>query len=147
MPRARRDPKDYDPEVDRFEEYLEITEDKSLIDVRTADELVEHLEDWFRHIEVPQVFWGALAKSMLAWMIEGKQFKKELLRPVRIVKMRRKVRLIRSREKWTKREIGLLRFRYGKPEEYSVKEIAENFGRSLRSIYNKANRLRFKRRD
>ncbi len=141
----RRDPKDYDPEVDRFEEYLEITEDKTLLDIKTAEELVESLERWFEHIEVPRVFWGSLARSMLAWMIESKQFRPELREPKRVVRIRKKVSLIRSRERWTKREIGLLRFRYLQPD-ITVKEIATAFGRSPKSIYTKAERLGLRRR-
>ncbi len=146
MPKTRRSPADYDPEIDRFEEHLEVTEDKTLIDIETSEELIAHLEDWFKHIEVPSVYWSALAKSMLAWMIESRQLGKEMQRPVRIVRAKKRVELIRAGISWGKREMGLLRYRYTRPEEFPVKKIAEDLGRSERSIYIKAHKLRIRRK-
>ncbi len=147
MAKVRRDPADYDPEVDRFEDWLESTEDMTLIKIEDIEELVEHLESWFvDELELDRKTWVGLARPMVRWMIESRKLSPRLLRPARVVRVKKRIRLLRSGQDWERWEEGRLRYRYQRPEKFSVKEIAQDIGRSERSVYIKAHKLKIKRK-
>lgn len=143
MPKSRRSPADYDDESMRYEEWLMANEGKSVEDLKNVNELIDSLEKWLRSIDV----YGKHALNFATPLIQNILSRTTIddrepeQREVEII---RDFRIRRTGKKWLNGELGFLQRNYIK-KNVSIEFIADEIGRSKRSIYNKANKLGLKR--
>lgn len=143
MTKNRRHPSDYEEESWRYEDWLMANEGKSVNELRNVNELIDSLEKWLRSIDV----YGKHAVNFATPIIQNILARTEIddrepeRREIEIIK---DFKIRRTGKKWMQGETGFIERNYIK-KNVSVNFIAEETGRSLRSIYNKAYKLGLKR--
>lgn len=142
MVKTRR-PEDYDQEASRFEEWLMLTEGKSINDVADIDELIDKMEKWLESIDIYGSAQGNFAKSLLTYLLSRSMIPSKSKTPKEI-EIIRGFRVDRSGAKWLGYEERTLERLYKNPK-VSTPYIARELGRSTRSLYSKARRLGVKR--
>jgi len=143
MAKTRRSPEDYDAEASRFEEWLMLTEGKSINDIEDIDELIDTLEKWLESIDVYGSTQGNFAKSLLTYLLSRSMIPSVSKRP-KEVEIIRGFRVDRTGSKWIGFEERTLERLYKNPK-VSVPYIARELGRTKSSLYSKARRLGVKR--
>lgn len=142
MVKTRR-PEDYDQEASRFEEWLMLTEGKSINDVADIDELIDKMEKWLESIDIYGSAQGNFAKSLLTYLLSRSMIPQSSKTPKEI-EIIRGFRVDRSGSKWLKFEERTLE-RLWANKKVSSNYIARELGRTRNSLYSKARRLGVKR--
>lgn len=141
MARTRRDPSDYEPEANRFEDWLMIAEGKTIQDIADVDELIDKIESWLLSIDIQGSQQGNFAKSLLTYLLARNMIPRKSPKEIQIIKG---FRVDRTGSKWISYEERLLRKLYRNPK-VTTGYIARELGRTKTSLYSKARRLGIKR--
>ena len=132
---------DYDEEIERFEEWLNLTERESIADIEDENQLINKLERWLTSIDVFHSHAGAFARSMLTQMLRFKTFPKIKPKSIQIIK---DFTVDRKGRRWLSSEERELA-RLWKNKKVTSGYVARELRRSESSIRSKARRLGVKR--
>lgn len=130
---------DYGPEASRFEEWLMLTEGKSINDIADIDELIDRIENWLESIDVFGSQAGNFGKSLLTHLLSQSMIPRVSRKP-KAVQIIKDFRVSRTGSKWLKTEERELERLY-QNKKVTSGYISRELGRSVKSLYSKARRL------
>lgn len=141
MARIRRDVRDYDSDVWRFEEWLRTAHGETINQIQDIDGLIERLEEWLTGIDVLGSQQGRFAKALLTNLLSRNLIPTKRPKEIDII---RDFLVDRSGRKWLRTEEKHLARMY-RLRKVTTGYISRELGRSKRAIYAKARRLGVKR--
>jgi hypothetical protein len=143
MTHSRRSPEDYQPEANRFEEWLMFSEGISVDKIDNIDELIDKIEAWLQSIDVYGHSQGNFAKSLLTYLLSRNMIPSVSSRP-KEVQIIQSFRVNRSGSKWLSSEERVLARLWVNPN-VSTGYITRELARTKSSLYSKARKLGVKR--